>query len=261
MPSISKIHGILELLRKHYQTGLTNKEISNALNIPLSTCYRILALLKKYEYVQQKPNNQHYYLGYVHLRFAQALLDGLDESAVIDPYLEELHQLTGRTTMFARFSGRHCVAMDVRGSVDTRISVGIGEILPLSSSSSGKAVLAFLPEAAREKLISKLTFEKHTSDTIMDAEQLRSTLDTIREEGVSFNLGELHQGINSMATPVFDRNNKAFGAIAIVGTSQDLTLAVMRKLAPLSHTVGKKITEALGGEYQIDFSEPDPDKS
>jgi DNA-binding IclR family transcriptional regulator len=43
MPSVEKIARILEHLRLHYKTGLTNKEISTKLNIPPSTSYRILA--------------------------------------------------------------------------------------------------------------------------------------------------------------------------------------------------------------------------
>jgi len=249
MPSINKIHGILELLREKYKTGMTNKEISSALDIPLSTCYRILASLKKYDYVQQKPNDMHYYLGFVHLRFAQALMEGLDENAIIDPYLEELHQKTGLTTLFSRFNGQHCVAMEVRGAVNTRISVGIGEILPLHCSSSGKVILSFLPENQREKLFSIIKFEEHTPQTIMELDALKDKISIIQETGMAYNLGELHQGISSMATPLFDRTNKVFGALAVVGTSQDIPFESLREFGPLFHTVGQKITEALGGKY------------
>lgn len=249
MPSIKKIHEILELLREKYKTGLTNKEISTALDIPLSTCYRILASLKKYGYVQQKPNDMHYFLGFVHLRFAQALMEGLDENAIIDPYLEELHQKTGLTTLFSRFNGQHCVAMEVRGAVDTRISVGIGEILPLYCSSSGKVILAFLPESQREKLYSSIEFVKHTPQTISSLDMLRERIKLIQESGVAYNLGELHQGISSMAIPLFDRTNTVFGALAVVGTIQDLPLKILEKFTPLFHMTGQKITEALGGKY------------
>ncbi len=249
MPSIKKIHRILELLREKYQTGLTNKEISAVLNIPLSTCYRILASLKKYGYVQQKSNDMHYYLGFVHLRFAQALMEGLDENAIIDPYLEELHQKTGLTTLFSRFNGQHCVAMEVRGAVNTRISVGIGEILPLYCSSSGKVTLAFLPEAQREKLFSVIKFEEHTPQTIKDLSTFKQKIEIIQKSGIAYNLGELHQGISSMATPLFDRTNKVFGALAVVGTTQNLSFESLQKFGPLFHTIGQKITETLGGKY------------
>ncbi|MCK5673044.1 MAG: hypothetical protein KAH95_06695, partial [Spirochaetales bacterium] len=60
---------------------------------------------------------------------------------------------------------------------------------------------------------------------------------------------ELHQGISSMATPLFDRSTKVFGAIAVVGTSQDLPFESLQKFGSLFHSMGQKITEALGGNY------------
>ncbi|MCK5673587.1 MAG: IclR family transcriptional regulator [Spirochaetales bacterium] len=249
MPSIKKTHEILELLRKKYKTGLTSKEISAALNIPLSTCYRILASLKKYDYVQQKPNDMHYYLGFVHLRFAQALMEGLDENAIIDPYLEELHQKTGLTTLFSRLSGQHCVAMEVRGAVETRISVGVGEVMPLHCSAAGKVILAFMNEKQIEKLIPQLDMVRKTPATICDINVLKKNLATVRKTGTSYNQGEINQGINSLATPLFNRNNQVFGALVLVGTSQDLPIETLRSYSGLFHKTGRQITSDLGGQY------------
>lgn len=249
MPSISKIHSILELLRENYKTGLTNKEISITLKIPQSTCYRILASLKEVGYIQQKPNDMAYILGFVHLRFAQALIQGMDENAVIDPYLEELHQATGRTSVFTRLSGQHCVAMEVRGSVNTHISVGIGEIMPFHCSAAGKVIMAFMPEKQREKLISQLDLDRKTPATICNRDLLRKTLITIRETGTSYNQGEIYQGINSMATPLFDLNNRVFGALVLVSTAQDLPLKSLHSYSGVFHNTSREITEALGGQY------------
>ena len=146
MPSIEKIHGILELLRLHYRTGLTNKKISETLNIPPSTCYRILASLKKYDYVYQRKSNMRYFLGFVHLRFAESVVEGMDVAAICLPYLEDLHRETEETTFFALHNGKYCIAMEICGHINTRVSVGRGEVMPLHCSASGKVVLAFLPE-------------------------------------------------------------------------------------------------------------------
>ena len=249
MPSIGKIHSILELLRENYKTGLTNKEISITLKIPQSTCYRILATLKEYGYVQQKPNDVGYILGFTHLRFAQALTEGMDETAVIDPHLESLHQATERTTVFTMLSGQHCVAMEVRGSVNTRISVGVGEIMSLHCTAGGKSILAFMPKKQREKLISSLDYERKTAATITDIDILRKNLHTIHNSGTSYNLGEANQGINAMATPVFNRNNQVFGALVVVGTSYDLPIETLRSYSGLFHNTGRQITRDLGGHY------------
>lgn len=249
MPSIGKIHSILELLRENYQTGLTNKEISITLKIPQSTCYRILATLKEYGYIQHKPNDVSYILGFTHLRFAQALTAGLDETAVVDPYLENLHQITGRTTVFTRLSGLHCVVMEVRGSVNTRISVGIGEIMPFHCSAAGKSILAFMTDKYQEKLISSMDLDRKTPATICDVNILRKTLLRIRKTGTSYNRGEINQGINSMATPLFDRNNQIFGALVLVSTSHDLPFETLRSYSGLFHNTGRQITRDLGGQY------------
>jgi len=249
MPSIGKIHSILELLRENYKTGLTNKEISITLKIPQSTCYRILSTLKKYDYIQQKPNDVGYILGFMHLRFAQALTEGMDETAVIDPHLENLHQATERTTLFTRWSGQYCVVMEVRGSVNTRISVGVGEIMPLHCSATGKVIMAFIPEKQQEKLLSQLDLEWKTPATICDMNVLKKKLMAIRETGTSYNLGETNQGINSMATPLFNSNNQVFGALVLVGTSHDLPLETLRSYSGLFHKTGRQITKNLGGQY------------
>ncbi len=249
MPSISKIHSILELLRENYKTGLTNKEISITLKMPQSTCYRILSSLKDAGFVQKKPDDIAYILGHLHLRYAQSLLLGMEENNIVAPYLEELHQKTGRTAVFTRLSGDHCVVVVVHGSVNTRISVGIGEIMPFHCTAGGKVILAFMPGKQREKMLSRMDYKTSTQSTITDPGILRNNLISIYRTGTAYNQGELNQGINSMATPLFDRDSRIFGALVLVGTTLDLPLEILRSYSGLFHSKGSQITGDLGGRY------------
>ena len=52
-----------------------------------------------------------------------------------------------------------------------------------------------------------------------------------------------------MATPLFDLNNRVFGALVLVSTAQDLPLNSLRSYSGVFHKTGRKITEALGGQY------------
>jgi DNA-binding IclR family transcriptional regulator len=249
MSSINKVHAILELLRENYKTGLTNKEISITLKIPQSSCYRILASMKKLGYIQQKPNDMSYILGFVHLKFAQALIESLNDSAIVDPFLEDLYQKTGRTVFYAQFNGKLCVSLIVRGPVNSRISVGIGEIMPFSCSSTGKVVLAFLPDKQREQIYSTIDFTPPTPSALTNLGALKKNIRSIRETGAAFNLGEMHQGINSLSTPLFDRNNKVFGAFTLVGTAPDLPLRTLKSYVGLFEQASKGMTRAMGGQY------------
>lgn len=248
MPSIEKVHRILELLRANGRAGLSNKEISDRLKIPPSTCYRILASLRKFDYVQQRKPEMHYFLGFAHLRFAESVVEGMDLAAVCRPFLEELHTETDETTFLAVLSGRNCVTMETCGHIDTRVSVGRGELMPLHASAAGKAVLAFLPRREQQEALRDLGLPGFTDATITDPSSLAGQLEEIRASGVSYNYEEFHKGINALATPIFGGLGRVVGAIAAVGISVDLDAAQMQEYGELFLDASEEISYKLGGE-------------
>lgn len=249
MPSIEKIHNIFELLRKHYKSGLTNKEISEALGIPPSTCYRILAALRKHDYVHQNKSDSRYLLGFAHLRLAESVVDGIDLSAICLPYLEDLHLQTDETTFFALYNGKTCIAMEVCGQIDTRVSVGRGAVMPMYCAAAGKVVLAFLPERERRSIIDAIEFQAYTPHTLVDRTKLEEELGRIHGVGVAFNHQEFHRGISALATPLFGTDNKVAGALALVGTSIDLDQAQMDEYAPLFVEASASISGRFGSKF------------
>jgi len=249
MPSIDKIHNIFELLRQHYKSGLTNKEISEALRIPPSTCYRILAALRKHDYVHKNKSDARYVLGFAHLRLAESVVDGIDLAAICLPYLEDLHLQTDETTFFALYNGRTCIAMEVCGQIDTRVSVGRGEIMPVHCAAAGKAVLAFLPDRERRAIIDGAELRGYTPQTIVDRSELEKELRRIQELGVAYNNQEFHRGISAMATPLFNNENRVIGALALVGLSLDLDQAQMEEYAPLFVEASASISARLGSRF------------
>jgi DNA-binding IclR family transcriptional regulator len=255
MPSVEKIHCILETLRRHSKTGLTNKEISQEVGIPPSTSYRILAALRNHDYVRQNKKDTRYYLGFAHLRLAEAVVEGMDLSAICLPYLEELHNQTEETTFFALFNGQSCVTMETCGQVDSRVAVGLGELMPLHASAAGKAVLAFLPPKEGERLLAGLKLEAYTPHTIRSAASLRKQLAEIRKYGIATIEQEFHNGINAMAAPIFSNEGRPVGSIALVGTSIDLDPAQLEEYAPMFIEAAAGITERIGGAYPPEILE------
>jgi DNA-binding IclR family transcriptional regulator len=253
MPSVRKIHNILELLRKHYRTGLTNREISRTLDIPPSTCYRILADLKKYDYVTQRKNDLRYMLGFAHMRYAESLREGMDVVALSAPYLESLHRETDETTFLAMFNRSSCVTMEVYGNINTRISVGRGEILPLHASAAGKAVFASMPDRERRALLTRVTRDRYTEHTITDRGTLEKHLRAIRDRGgVAFNFQEFHKAINALASPIFGHDGHVLGALALVGFSVDLDREQMEEFAHPFLEASRELSRKMGGGFPRD---------
>jgi DNA-binding IclR family transcriptional regulator len=255
MPSVDKIHRILEALRLHYKTGMTNKEISSQIGIPPSTSYRILAALRKHDYVRQNKKDARYYLGFIHLRLAEAVVEGMDLSAICLSYLEDLHHQTEETTFFALFNGQSCVTMETCGQVDTRVAVGRGEVMPLHASAAGKAVLAFLPRKEEERILQGLKLEAYTPHTLRSVSALRKDLAEVRKYGIATNQQEFHNGLSALAAPIFSNESRPVGSIALVGTSIDLTPGQLDEYAPLFIEAAAAITERIGGAYPQEILE------
>ena len=249
MSSIDKIHSIFELLQKHFKTGLTNQEISVRLRLPPSTCYRILAYLKKYGYVHHRHEDNRYFLGFHLLRLAESVVEGTDAAEICLPFLEDLHYETEETSFFTLRSGSYCVAIEICGHINTRINVGRGEIMPMYCAASGKAVLAFLPERERARIMDELDFKPYTPYTNTNPDNLEQELKEIYNTGAAYNIQGLHRGFSAVATPVFNNRNDVIGSIALVGASVDLDREQLEEYAGLLVDASSNITSKLGGTF------------
>ncbi len=248
MSVLSKSHAILELIQRHNCAGLTNRELSRELGLPPSTCHRLLRDLLRADYVRLQGSGPRYTLGYAHLRFADSVLESMDEAAICLPYLEQLHLDTEETTFYARFCDTACVTMQICGYINRRVSIGRGEIMPLSCSATGQAALAFLPEIQRRKLVHGLRLEPRTPNTITDPERLQRKLEEVHRTGVALNLAEMHAGVNAVAAPIFNAGG-VLGAMAIVGPSVDLDMEQMLEYREPLLRACADATETLGGAF------------
>lgn len=245
MPDIGKIYNILEVLQIHAQTGVTNKEMSEELGLPPSTCCRILSSLCKYNFVYKRPVDSRYFIGFAHLKFAQSILATNNEASICRPFLDNLYEELGETVFYAKYNGSYCVVIDVRGSINTRIAVGLGELMPLHSSAAGKAVLAFIPDYERQKLYRQEHFDRYTDKTTVDVDELEMQIREIKLHHISYNHSEYHEGVNAVATPVFNRSGTVVGALAIVGTSASLNDEKMKAKGQKLLTAAKEISGQL----------------
>lgn len=249
MSVFAKINSIFELLARHYRKGLSASEIASELRLPRSSCYRLLADLKKHNYITYNRSKGTYFLGYTHLRFAEYVQEGMDEATVCLPYLEELHALTEETTFFAHFGGNICVDVAVCGFTNTSVAIGRGQELPLHATAVGKVSLAYLPRKTRSKTLDQLALTPLSPATITDRETLLEQLEEIRGRGYALSLGEMNQGFNALATPVFGTNGRVIGGISLVGTESSLPEEALIGFSEDFIDASIDISATFGGKY------------
>ena len=106
---------------------------------------------------------------------------------VARPALVDLMRRTGETVFLGALSSDRTsiVYVDkVESDHIIRYAAGVGDRRPLHATSSGKVMLAFLPEEQREEIVRSLSLAPHTERTVTSGLALRASLDEIRRAGV-----------------------------------------------------------------------------
>ena len=213
----NRVVDILELVAKH-PDGLALRDVSAELEAPKSSLLPLLRALTARRYLEQGRGGE-YRLGPGAMELgatapARELID------VARPAVVELMRRTGETVFLGTLSGDRTsiVYVDkVESDHVIRYAGGVGDRRPLHATSSGKVLLAFLPEPEREQILETLSLSRHTDRTVTSLPELRASLEEIRRTGVCVTVDEILPGASGIAAPVFDHHGHIAGACAIGG--------------------------------------------
>ncbi len=123
-----------------------------------------------------------------------------------------------------------------------------GERRPLHRVATGKALLAFLDEEDRGRLLADLDWTRATPRSIVSPDAMRRELDLVRERGWALDDREALEDTSCIAAPVFDGRNRVVAAVATVGQVDQITPDRYDVLAGLvrntANTLSQKIRNA-----------------
>lgn len=208
---------ILEFVAR-FGTGTTAKEITDALQMPPATAYRILNALVADEYLARTSDLRGFALGHA--------ISGLITAAT-PPTVPT----AARTAIEEFRSGnRFAVHLIMFRNASLRIADEDPDY-PLQSafemlryphaSAAGKLMLAELGDSASP--FPRAPLMKLTQHTITDRRQLEEQLAEIRSKGQASEINELEQGSASLALPVRLPNGAVGGALCLSGPSERFT--------------------------------------
>lgn len=200
------------------QLSLT--EISEKLNLNISTVYGIINTLCAYSYIDKNPNNGKYRLGLEFLLKANLVSQSLDLKEIGHPYLTELTKKYHETSHLYVYQQEQIFCVDKVESPNNYfiISSRAGSKLPMHASASGKVFLAHMPEMELEHFLNNYHLTKLTDRTISDQEDLIKNLQQVRQQGYGIEDEEIEEGAYSIAAPVKDASGQLVGTISVVGS-------------------------------------------
>jgi IclR family pca regulon transcriptional regulator len=114
------------------------------------------------------------------------------------------------------------------------VSIAVGTRFPAWVTSMGRVLLAGLPPDELEDRLARIDLQPYTRRTITSLPQLRSELETVRQQGWAMVDQELEDGLRSVAAPIHDRTDAVEAAINVSVHATRTTLdELRRRILPL----------------------------
>lgn len=205
---------------------LTLDEISERIQMPRTTAYRMLVSLERFGYVRKQTiqGKTKYALGYTFLEKGQLVYRQLDIRELAQEELVRLRDQTGLTVQLAIQEEHEAIYIEQIQSINSiQIYPRIGRKAPLYAAACPRVFLAYMEQKKQDELLKSFDYTAFTSTTMTDPEQIRKVLAKIREVGYSISKGELYQGTFAIAVPVFDPSHRTvLAAISVVGLEHEV---------------------------------------
>lgn len=243
--SAGRVVAVLDLLARAPE-GLRVTDIARDLGVHKTSASRLLGTLAITGLIERDAASRRYSLGARLVSLAGAALARLPVVSQARPELEHLAKASSETANLAILDGRHVVYVDqVVPSHAVVMASWVGRRSPAHASSSGKVLLAFGEESIREAVLSG-PLEQLTRHTITDANRLRALLLETRRRGYASGVGELEEGLVTVAAPVIVQR-RAVGAVSLSGPSFRIPPRDQPRLGRLLMTAAAAIGHRMSG--------------
>lgn len=226
---------------------LSLQDISEALELPESTAYRLVATLCKKSLLARSPTAKGYELHASLLRLQAVVRANIGISGLSRPHLAVLARQSAETAQLSLLHGNEIVCAEAVSTPNMiRFMPEKGRALPLHASALGRVVLAFLPDAFLKAYIQRVGLKAMTPHTVTDPRKLRAILTRVRAQGWALSFQQMFLGARGVAVPIFDHQGKAIASLGISGPHPRFSDQRARSFVPSLHAHAQQISEALG---------------
>ncbi len=218
-------------------------QLTSALGLTKTTAHRLLLALESEGLVVHDLVLNTYHLGPGVIALGSQALLTSDLRAMVRPTLDRVARRTGESTSLEVLVGDHMLILDgVKGRHVISAGLEIGTSWPVHATSTGKCVLAHLPEASREHVLGS-AMSRFTEHTVTDPDVLRIELETIRDAGFAVADQELETNFIAIAAEFCDPLGEVQGAISVGGPASRFPPSRIRSLGEQLRSEADQISQ------------------
>jgi DNA-binding IclR family transcriptional regulator len=229
---------LLEVLERA-DGPLALKDLSARAELDPSSAHRYLASFVRCGLVQQYPDTR-YDFGPLALQIGLAAMRRIDPIQVTERALPELVASTGFTALLTVWSNRGPTVVHwQRSRIPFVTNLGLGSVLPVTRSATGKVLVAFLPRGITADVIAAEARREN-----VDREAFERDLERVRKTRLAFVDSSVIPGLAAAASPVLDWNGEAVAAVTLIGPDHELA----KPSHPAAQAL-RKLCERLSREF------------
>jgi DNA-binding IclR family transcriptional regulator len=243
--SVDKALKLLLLFGERPEIRLS--EATRYLGVASSTAHRLLAMLAYRGFVRQDPVSKAYRPGPALTGVAFAVFGRLDIAETATPIMRTLSERLRETVHVGMLDGaavRFIAAVEAPTAV--RVASRLGRTMPAHCTSTGKVMLAQLPQPELHQLLPDEALERITERSIGSRRALKAELARVREQGYAVNREESEEGVASVAVPIPARAPGLRLALNAAAPQHRLPKSQYGAVAAALIQVAKEIGDQLG---------------
>lgn len=200
-----------------HDAALSVSRLAERVHLPRPVVRRILMTFEHLGYVRVQEGQWSLTARILELGAGYFASSSLPEIAY--PVMGEVVARTGETCSMGVLDGAeviHVARVEERRPLPDAVRVGTR--LPAHATAVGRVLLADLDPSQLDDYLASAPRERFTSQTIVEASELRAHLDQVRERGFDISLEELHPGMIAAAVPIVI-DGTAVAALSVSSTT------------------------------------------
>lgn len=220
-------------------------ELARQLGLTKPNVYRLLSTLSALGYVKKDPATSLYSPTLKLWEIGSMLVRDVDLVSVASVRLRRLCEESGESVQLAVFDAGYTVYVDkVDSDQPLKAITSIGSRVPATVTSTGKAMLAWLPSESLDLAFHHV--KRYTPLTLTRRKDIEKDLEETRARGYSINRGEFRAGVCGVAAPVRDRTGGVVAAIGVWGPERNIIGPRREELAQMTIAAARDVSRELG---------------
>jgi IclR family transcriptional regulator, acetate operon repressor len=225
---------------------LSLSDLARQVGLNKTTAYRMLTALESEGMVLRHPQTGNYRLGPGTIELGGRALRTSDLRTAARVELADLATQTGETPTLEILAGQQVLVLDEILSAHRLTGAQtVGTTWPIHSTSTGKAIAAFLADAEQLAIIHG-QLQRYTRQTITEPTALAAEFAEIRKRGYSIAVEEVETGYAAVAAPVLDVDGVPVAAISVGGPVGRMDAARIEQIAVQVQESAGRLSKALG---------------